>query len=134
MTGQVPMNKQGCTEKFCQSCKAHGGPYQTPITLDCRCYNNNVKPLEAAAGKPAESKKSDKKFRGNKSMAFMQTKFEAYVKAQRAGKSKKGKQRNYDSSDRSDNEQGTESGDTGFSVDKHLKVDENCCAMTFGGD
>jgi hypothetical protein len=26
-TGQVP--KKGCSEKFCQCCKAHGGPYQT---------------------------------------------------------------------------------------------------------
>jgi hypothetical protein len=26
-TDQVP--KKGCSEKFCQCCKAHGGPYQT---------------------------------------------------------------------------------------------------------
>ncbi len=36
-------------------------------------------------GKPTESKKSHKKFRGNKSMAFMQTMFAAYLKAQKAG-------------------------------------------------
>jgi hypothetical protein len=54
-TGQVP--KKGCSEKFCQRCKAHGGPYQTHNTLDCRCYDSNGKPLKVAAGKPTESKK-----------------------------------------------------------------------------
>jgi hypothetical protein len=59
-TGQVP--KKGCSEKFCQCCKAHGSPYQTHNTLYCRCYDSNGTPLEAAAGKPAESKKPYKKF------------------------------------------------------------------------
>ncbi len=54
-TGRVP--KKGCSEKFCQHCKAHSGPNQTHNNLDCRCYNSNGKPLEAAAGKPSESKK-----------------------------------------------------------------------------
>jgi hypothetical protein len=58
-TGQVP--KKGCSEKFCQHCKAHGGLFQTHNTLDCCCYDSNCKPLEAAAGKPSESKKSYKK-------------------------------------------------------------------------
>ncbi len=92
--------KRGCSEKFCQRCKAHGGLYQTHNTLDCRRYDSNVKPLEAAAGKPSESKKPYKKSRGNKGMAFMLAIFEAYVKSQkRAGKSKKRKKRDYDSSD-----------------------------------
>jgi hypothetical protein len=60
--------------------------------LDCRCYDSNGKPLEAAAGKPSESKKPYKKSGGDKSMAFMQSMFEAYVKSQKkAGKSKKRK-------------------------------------------
>jgi hypothetical protein len=54
-TGRVP--KKGRSEKFCQCCKAHGGPFRTYNTLDCRCYDSNSKPLEAAAGKPFESKK-----------------------------------------------------------------------------
>ncbi len=33
-TGQVP--KKGCSEKFCQQCKAHGGPFTMHNTLDCR--------------------------------------------------------------------------------------------------
>jgi hypothetical protein len=49
-TGQVP--KKGCSEKVCQHCKAHGGPFQTHNTLDCRCYDSNGKPLKAAAVSP----------------------------------------------------------------------------------
>ncbi len=74
-------------------------------TLDCCCYDSNGKPLEAAAGKPAESKKPYKKFGGDKNMAFMQSMFEAYAKSQKkAGKSKKLEKHDYDSSDSSDSE------------------------------
>ncbi len=59
LTGQVP--KKGCSEKFCQHCKAHGGPFTTHNTLDCHRYDSNGKPLEAVAGKPSESKKPYKK-------------------------------------------------------------------------
>ncbi len=77
----------------------------THNTLDCRCYDSNDKPLEAVAAKPAESKKPYKKFGGHKNMAFMQSMFKAYVKSQKkAGKSKKCKKRDYDSSDSSDSE------------------------------
>jgi hypothetical protein len=51
--------------------------------LDCCCYDSNGKPLEAAAGKPSESKKPYKKFGGNKGMAFMQSMFKAYAKAKK---------------------------------------------------
>jgi hypothetical protein len=68
--------------------------------LDCRCYDSNGKPLEAAAGKPTESKKPYKKFGGNKGMAFMQSMFKAYVKAnKKAGKSKNPKKHGNDSSE-----------------------------------
>ncbi len=80
LTGQVPKN--GCMEKFCQHCKAHGGPFQTHNTLDCHRYDSNSKPLKAAAGKPSESKKPYKKSAGNEGMAFMQSMFKAYVKSQ----------------------------------------------------
>jgi hypothetical protein len=73
--------------------------------LDCHCYDSSGKPLEAAAGKPSESKKPYKKFGGNKGMAFMLHIFEAYAKAKKkAGKSKKRKKRDNDSSDSSDSE------------------------------
>jgi hypothetical protein len=88
-----------------QRCKVHSGLYQTHNTLDCPCYDSNGKPLEAAAGKPTESKMPYKKSGGDKGMAFMQTMFEAYTKSQKkASKSKKCKKRDYDSSDRSDSE------------------------------
>ena len=74
---------EGCSEKFCQHCNAHGGPYQTHNTLDCRCYDSTGMPLEAAAGKPSESKKPHKKSGGDKGMAFMQNMFKAYAKAKR---------------------------------------------------
>jgi hypothetical protein len=73
--------------------------------LDCRRYDSNGKPLKAAAAKPSESKKPYKKFGGNKGMAFMQTMFKAYEKSQKkAGKTKKCKKRDYDSSDSSNSE------------------------------
>jgi hypothetical protein len=73
--------------------------------LDCRCYDSNGKPLEAAAGKPSKSKKPYKKSGGNKGMTFMQSMSEAQVKNQKkAGKSKKPKKRDYDSSDSSNSE------------------------------
>jgi hypothetical protein len=59
LTGRVP--KKGRSEKFCQRCKAHSDPYQTHNNLDCGCYGSKGKPLEAAAGKPFESKKPYKK-------------------------------------------------------------------------
>jgi hypothetical protein len=103
-TGRVP--KKGRSEKFCQWCKAHGGPFMMHNALDCHCYDSNGKPLEAAAGKPSESKKPYKKSGGNNGMAFMQSMFKAYVKSQKkAGKSKKHKKRDYNSSDSSDSEE-----------------------------
>jgi hypothetical protein len=93
----------GRSEKFCQGCKAHGSPFTRHNTLDCRCYDSNGKPLQAAAGKPSESKKPYKKSGGNKNMAFMQSMFKAYkISQKKAGKSKKRKKRDYDSSDSSD--------------------------------
>ncbi len=101
--GQVP--KKGCSEKFCQRCKAHCCPFTTHNTLDCRCYDSNGKPLEATAGKPSESKKPYKKSGGNKGMAFMQSmKVGLCEKPEKAGKSKKCKKHDYDSSDSSDSE------------------------------
>ncbi len=102
-TGQVP--KKGCSEKFCQQCKAHGGPFMTHYTLDCCHYDSNGKPLKAAVGKPSESKKPYKKSGGDKNIAFFQSVFKAYAKSQKkAGKSKTRKKCDFDSSDNSDSE------------------------------
>ncbi len=55
----------------------------------------------------------------------MKQMFEAYAKSQKkASKSKKHKKCNSDSSDSSNSEYETGYGDTGFSVDKHLKIDK----------
>ncbi len=103
LTGQVP--KKDHSEKFCQCCKAHGSPFTTHNTLDCHRYDSNGKPLKAATGKPSESKEPCKKSGGDKGMAFMQSMFKTYVKSQKkAGKSKKHKKRDYNSSDSSDSE------------------------------
>jgi hypothetical protein len=56
------VHKKAHSEKFCQRFKAHDCPYQIHNTLNCHCYDSNGKPLEAAAGKPSESKKPYKKF------------------------------------------------------------------------
>ncbi len=40
-----PVPKSGCSEKFCQCWKAHGGPSQIHNTLDCRHYDSDGKPL-----------------------------------------------------------------------------------------
>jgi hypothetical protein len=50
LTGQAP--KKGHSEKFCQRCKAHVGPYQTHTTLDCRPYDSNGSPLRQQQGSP----------------------------------------------------------------------------------
>jgi hypothetical protein len=122
-TGQVP--KKDRSEKFCQHCKAPGGPYQTHNTLDCRRYDSNGKPLKAAAGKHSESKKPYKKFGGNKGMAFMQSMFEAYVKNQKkAGKSKKARGATMSPVTVPTANRKPGYGGTGFSVDKHLKIDK----------
>ncbi len=102
-TGRVP--KKSCSKKFCQCCKAHVSPFTTHNTLGCPCYDSNGKPLEAAAGKPSESKKPYKKSGGDKGMTFMQSMFQAYVKSQKkAGKFNKRKKCDYDSSDSSNSE------------------------------
>ncbi len=61
-------------------------------------------PLLWAAGKPSDSKKPYKKSGGNKSMVFMQPMFKAFIKAKKAGKSKKQNKHDYGSSDSSNSE------------------------------
>ncbi len=103
LTGQVP--EKGGSEKFCQHCKAHSGPFQTHNTLDCHHYDSNGKPLEVAAGRPSESKKPYKKSGGNIGMAFMQSMFKAYAKSQKkVGKNKKHKKCDYKSSNSSNSQ------------------------------
>ncbi len=55
-------------------------------------------------------------------MAFVQTVFQAYAKAKKAGKFKKRRQCDYDSNSSSDSEQETGCNNTIFSLDKRLKL------------
>jgi hypothetical protein len=97
--------KRVAVRSFVSVARPTAVPSRPTTPLDCHCYDSNCKPLEAAVGKPSESKKPYKKPGGNKGMAFMQSMFEAYVKSQkRASKSKKRKKCDYDSSDSSDSE------------------------------
>ncbi len=54
----------------------------------------------------------------------MQTMFEALLKTKKAGKSNKCKKRDYDSRGSFNSDQETGCGNTGFSVDKGLKLDK----------
>ncbi len=57
-TGQV--HKKGCTEKFCQRCKAHGNPFMTPNTLDCHCYDTNGSTLRQQQVSPLSTRSPTK--------------------------------------------------------------------------
>ncbi len=85
---QVP--KKGKPSKFCQHCKAKGGPHLTHNTKECRRYNGNGNPVAAARRKLAGAKPSPK-FGGNKQMAYLTAAVESAMKKglKKAAKSKK---------------------------------------------
>jgi hypothetical protein len=95
---QVP--KKARPSKFCQHCKAKGGPHLTHNTKECRRYNGNGNPISSFQGKPANARKPAKKG-GNKQMAYLMATVESLVK-RGLKKAKKGKKcklsRAYDSS------------------------------------
>jgi hypothetical protein len=51
---QVP--KKGKPNKFCQHCKAKGGPHLTHITKECHRYNGMGYSVAAATHKPSDAK------------------------------------------------------------------------------
>jgi hypothetical protein len=55
---QVP--KKGKPSKFCQHCKAMGGPHLTHNTKECHKYDGNGNPVAAAGRKPGGAKPSSK--------------------------------------------------------------------------
>jgi hypothetical protein len=57
--------KKGKPSKFCQHCKAKGGPHLTHNTNECCRYNGNGNPVAAAVREPGDAKLSSKKG-GNK--------------------------------------------------------------------
>ncbi len=98
--GEVRVPKKGKPSKFCQHCKAKGGPHLTHNTKECRRYNGMVNPVSSFQTKPAEAKKPTKKG-GNKQMAYLLATIETLVK-KGLKKAMKGKKRKrnpaYDSS------------------------------------
>jgi hypothetical protein len=62
---EVQVPKKGKPSKFCQHCKAKGGPHLTHNTKECRRYNRMGNPVSLFQTKPAEAKKPTKRG-GNK--------------------------------------------------------------------
>ncbi len=77
--GEVQVPKKGKPSKFCQHCKAKGGPHLTHKTKECRRYDGNGNPISLFQTKPAEAKKPTKKG-GDKQMAYLLAIIETLVK------------------------------------------------------
>jgi hypothetical protein len=74
---QVP--KEAKPSKFCQHCKATGGPHLTHNTKECRRYDGNGNPVAAVGRKPSGAKPSSK-LGGNKQMAYLTAAVESVMK------------------------------------------------------
>jgi hypothetical protein len=98
--GELQVPKKAKSSKFCQHCKAKGGPHLTHNTKRCRRYNGNGNPVSLFQTKPANAKKPAKKG-GDKQMAYLLATVESLVK-KGLKKAMKGKKRKcnhaYDSS------------------------------------
>ncbi len=114
--------------KFCQHCKAKGGPHLTHNTKECRRYSGMGNSVAVATCKSGDGKSTSKK-EGEKLMAYLTATIESLMKKglKKAMKSKKRKRnRTYDSPSSSDSNSKQEAGccDTEHIVDKHLKLDK----------
>ncbi len=68
--GEVRVPKKGKSNKFCQHCKAKGGPHLTHNTKECRRYNGMGNTVSLFQTKPTEAKKPSKKG-GDKQIAYL---------------------------------------------------------------
>jgi hypothetical protein len=105
-SGELQVPKKARPSKFCQHCKAKGGPHLTHNTKECRRYDGNRNPVSSFQGKPANANKPAKKG-GNQQMAYLTTAVESLVKKgpKKAMKGKKCRRnRAYDSSSNFDSE------------------------------
>jgi hypothetical protein len=105
-SGGLRVPKKARPSKFCQHCKAKGGPHLTHNTKECLRYDGNGNPVSSFQGKPANAKKPAKKG-GNQQMAYLTATIESLVKKglKKAMKGKKRKcNRAYDSSSNSNSE------------------------------
>jgi hypothetical protein len=73
---QVP--KKGKPNKFCQHCKAKGGPHLTHNTKECHRYDGMGNLVAAAAHKPGDAKPSSQKG-GDKQMAYLMAAVESMM-------------------------------------------------------
>jgi hypothetical protein len=96
--------KKGKPNKFCQHCKAKGGPHLTHNTKECCRYDGMGNPMAPATFKFGDAKQPSKKG-GDKQMAYLTATVESLMKKglKKSMKSKKCK-RNcaYDSPSSSD--------------------------------
>ncbi len=78
-SGELQVPKKARPSKFCQHCKAKGGPHLTHNTKECRRYNGNGNPISSFQTKPANAKKPAKKG-GDQQMAYLMATVESLVK------------------------------------------------------
>ncbi len=89
--GELQVLKKAKPSKFCQHCKAKGGPHLTHNTKECHRYNRNGNPVSSFQTKPTDAKKPAKKG-GDKQMAYLSATIETLVK-KGLKKAMKGKKR-----------------------------------------
>jgi hypothetical protein len=77
-SGELRVPKKARPSKFCQHCKAKGGPHLTHNTKECHRYDGNGNPISLFQGKHADAKKPAKKG-GNKQMAYLMATVESLV-------------------------------------------------------
>jgi hypothetical protein len=103
--GELQVPKKARPSKFCQHCKAKGGPHLTHNIKECRKYNGIGNTVSLFQTKPASANKPAKKG-GGQQMAYLSATIESLVKKglKKAMKGKKRKRnRAYDSSIRDSN-------------------------------
>jgi hypothetical protein len=69
-SGELRVPKKARPSKFCQHCKAKGGPPLTHNTKECCRYDENRNPISSFQGKPTNAKKPAKKG-GDQKMAYL---------------------------------------------------------------
>ncbi len=69
-SGELQVPKKARPSKFCQHCKAKGGPHLTHNTKECHRYDRNGNPVSSFQGKPANAKRPAKKG-GDQQMAYL---------------------------------------------------------------
>jgi hypothetical protein len=78
-SSELQVSKKARPSKFCQHCKAKGGPHLTHYTKECSRYNGNGNPVSSFQGKPANAKKPAKKG-GDQQTAYLMAAVESLVK------------------------------------------------------